>query len=374
MSDDAVARILEEYDSERDRLEQFRRKVELLVRELLAAKGHRVHSVSSRVKERDSLERKAHSTARKYSALVDVTDLVGIRIITLFDDQVDQVAEAVETEFDIDKRNSVDRRELMDPDRFGYLSLHYVSRLSPERRGLAEYCQYADCVAEIQIRSILQHAWAEIYHDLGYKSREGIPRDFERGFARVASVLELADAEFVRLREGLRKYEADVGGQISASPESVEINQASLLSFIMTSAQVAQGDKRIAQAAQTELKDPSTTLVSTLASGLRYLGLRTISDVEREIRTQGDAPVRLAQEYYRGPAPGPGLPRGISLTFLGDLLALKGKPEERYVEYVREGLGLDGEDSEFLAPEMIDAYRRMKAKEMGASEGEVAAS
>ncbi len=368
MSDDGVAGILKQYDAERARLAQFRRKAEQLVKELLAAKGHRVHSVSSRVKDRSSLERKVQSAGRRYVTLADVTDIVGVRIITLFDDQVDEVAEVVEREFQIDGQKSDDRRKVIDPDRFGYLSVHYVARLSPQRGNLPEYVQYADCVAEIQVRSIVQHVWAEIHHDLGYKSREGIPRDFERGFARVASILEVADAEFVRLREGLRKYEADVGAQISASPESVEINQASLLSFITTNAEVERLDGRIAE----RLNEPPSTFVARCARGLRYLGLRTITDVESNIRTHGDALVGLALEQNHGRMKEAGA-RGGSLVYLGDVLALRGDSEKEYFRYLREGLDLDEWSIDEAWGGTIDAYRRMKAEETGASDSGKAA-
>lgn len=62
-------------------------------------------------------------------ALEDITDLAGIRIITYFADQVDLIASFVEEEFEVDRSNSVDKRELIDPEKFGYLSLHYVVKL-----------------------------------------------------------------------------------------------------------------------------------------------------------------------------------------------------------------------------------------------------
>jgi putative GTP pyrophosphokinase len=80
------------------------------------------------------------------------------------------VAELIEREFVIDRDNTVDKRKQLDPDRFGYLSLHHIVQLGPTRSQLVEYSSFGGIKAEIQTRSILQHSWAEVEHDLGYKS------------------------------------------------------------------------------------------------------------------------------------------------------------------------------------------------------------
>ncbi len=59
---------------------------------------------------------------------------------------------------------------LLQEERFGYQSIHYLVKLKGERARLAEYRNLKDGVVEIQIRTILQHAWAEIEHDIQYKS------------------------------------------------------------------------------------------------------------------------------------------------------------------------------------------------------------
>ena len=145
-------------------------RMETLLRQLLREREIPVHSISSRLKSRGSLAKKVERKGTSYSDLSDVTDLAGLRIVTYFSDQVDEIAGLIESEFQLDHHNSIDKRADLDPDRFGYLSLHYVVSLSPSRAALTEYRALAGLKAEIQIRSILQHAWAEIEHDLGYKT------------------------------------------------------------------------------------------------------------------------------------------------------------------------------------------------------------
>jgi ppGpp synthetase/RelA/SpoT-type nucleotidyltranferase len=164
----------------------FTQSVHKLIDQLLEESRISVHSISSRTKEEGKIREKIGREVNKYNKLSDITDISGVRIITYFEDGVDEVAKIVEREFQIDTENCTDKRSALDPDRFGYLSLHYVAWFSKARLALTEYKRFADCKVEIQIRSILQHAWAEIEHDLGYKSKQAIPRDVRRSFSRLA--------------------------------------------------------------------------------------------------------------------------------------------------------------------------------------------
>ena len=123
-----------------------------------------IHSISHRVKDSQSLREKMNRPGKNYGQLSDITDLVGVRIITYLSEDVDRVSHLIESEFAVDRINSIDKRLTNDPDRFGYASLHKVCSLSDSRLGLTEYAMYRGLKCEIQIRTILQHAWAEIEH------------------------------------------------------------------------------------------------------------------------------------------------------------------------------------------------------------------
>lgn len=168
--------------------------------------GTLVMGLEHRVKEEKSLEGKLYRSGDWYQKLEDLTDLVGARVILYFSDDVDKIGKLVEQAFDIDWTLSSDKRTLLDPDSFGYLSLHYICSLPKESGYQEDLCNIR---FEIQIRSILQHAWAQINHDMGYKSQFGVPRTVVREFARLSGLLELADEEFVRARDHLGSYIAE---------------------------------------------------------------------------------------------------------------------------------------------------------------------
>lgn len=139
MREDLISGIIDEYDVKCALYDEFTKVTEKLLRDLLNANNIRDHYITSRLKKRDSLKDKLRRSDSQYEKLSDVTDVSGIRIITYFADEVDDVASVITREFEIDPDNSVDKRAILDPDRFGYLSLHYVAKLLPSRLQLTEY-------------------------------------------------------------------------------------------------------------------------------------------------------------------------------------------------------------------------------------------
>ena len=287
MDNKRSAEILTDFDQHYLIYEDFTPVVANLLKGILVIKEIRVHSITSRVKSRESLRRKVNREDDKYTKLDDITDLAGIRIITYFADQVDLIARIVEQEFDVDREHSVDKRELIDPEKFGYLSLHYVVKLPSYRLQLIEYQRFQHCQVEIQIRSILQHTWAEIEHDLGYKTSHAVPRDIRRSFSRLAGLLELADEEFVKIRQNLSHYETEVQAQIQQTPTTVLIDQASLKSYVLNSQYIQNLDLEISQIvkARLELND---RFFGYLTSVFTYLGVKTIAELDNIILDVGD--------------------------------------------------------------------------------------
>jgi len=108
--EDSYRRILGQYDQKLALYKELISKVHRLVEEMLQDQLIRAHTVTSRVKERDSLRKKIRDPDKSYSNLSDLTDISGIRIITYFEDDVDRVSRILEREFSIDWPNTTDKR------------------------------------------------------------------------------------------------------------------------------------------------------------------------------------------------------------------------------------------------------------------------
>ncbi len=286
------SKILGEFDEKCELFEDFTDKLGVLISELLRLEEITVHSIEGRDKKRDSLEKKLQKTEKSYNCLEDVTDISGLRVITYFSEDVDKIADIIEREFIIDQENTVDKRNLMESDRFGYLSLHYVVSLTEDRLKHTENRRFKHCKAEIQIRSILQHAWAEIEHDMGYKTELEIPQKIRRRFTRIAGLLELADTEFDSIRNRLSDYKEEVSKRIIEEPTEVLIDKLSLSSFLQEQYLVKDILQQISDRTGTMVIDDYNWSLSTVLSELDYLGINTISELEsllvknREIVTE----------------------------------------------------------------------------------------
>lgn len=208
--------------------------------EALKRRDIHIHSVEARAKSPASFEAKArradesHPDMPKYQApLAQITDLAAARIIAYFPKTLDAVDKMLKEEFEIVERS--DKGALLaQEDRLGYQSIHYLVRINSRRSALPEYSLYAAHVFEIQVRTILQHAWAEIEHDIQYKSTRLIPLEIRRRFTALAGMLEIADREFEAIQERHRDI-AEAARQTIAhgsSLENVEITPDALKAFL----------------------------------------------------------------------------------------------------------------------------------------------
>jgi putative GTP pyrophosphokinase len=253
MKEELAQEIIGKFEKDEDLYEDFAIELQSIIEDILDEYKIHFHSVPSRVKSSESLINKINRSDKNYKSLEDVTDLIGLRIITYFSEDVDRIANIIENAFKIDQVNSIDKRVALDPDRFGYLSLHYVISFKEDRLKFTEYRKYKGLKAEIQIRSILQHTWAEIEHDLGYKSKAQIPKDLRRSFSRIAGLLEIADLEFVKLRSELVKFEEDIITKINNEPFTVIIDEASLTQYLSKEDLTKSLDRNIANNSNKDL-------------------------------------------------------------------------------------------------------------------------
>ena len=325
--------LLDRYDSSVGLYRDFCARSEALLRHLLAEAGIVPHSLTSRVKERDSLRRKIQRREGAYETLSAVTDIAGVRITTFFADDVDKVAELIVREFNVDFANSIDKRTVLDPDRFGYLSLHFIVSFSDARRRLPEYSRFSEFKLEIQIRSILQHAWAEIEHDLGYKNARAVPREILRQFARLAGLLELADEQFVAIRNFLSRYEAEVGARIAQEPEEVLLNKVSIHEYYNSAPLPRELDEQIAEILGVQLQ--AARDLSIHLESLAFVGVETVAELALNLTKNVEAIRNLARYFTTEDedVEGGWVEAGICFFYLCYILALRTQDSEFLARY-----------------------------------------
>lgn len=307
-------------------LDQYGSNVSAIISELLLDSGIQTHSVTHRVKDFKSASRKYSLRPGRYKDLSDLTDVLGVRIITFFPYDVDKAAKVLEKELSVDRDNTVDKRKLLDPDKFGYLSFHYVVQLSNSRSKLVEYKRFSELRFEIQIRSILQHAWAEIEHDLGYKAEGTAPSEIKRSFSRLAGLLELADEEFERIREKLNVYDTHVNEVIDSAPQTLMLDQSTVAAALRKEDILLNLDQAIARADNSKLNENfSIDYVSSETRQLKTLGVKDIESLLKIAQAYMPYVEKFAEYWLKNDDsehdPNASFSRGIGLFYLSYVIA-----------------------------------------------------
>ena len=270
--------ILDEY---RDRLPILNKQKEVvldILKRTLKENNMVVTAIEGRVKTENSLAGKLELKGNKYHTIDDITDIVGVRIITFFSDEVDKIAALVERMFEIDWDNSVDKRKMLEIDRFGYMSLHYICRLPKALHEDPQQPLLNEMRFELQMRTALQHVWANMQHDTGYKSEVEIPMEHQRSLNRLAGILELADEQFSRIRKEINDYRRNVQSLVaSGNFDEVPLNGDTFRSYCELRPFRRLAEK-IATINQAELYDDSPMPYYNV---LLHLNMKTIGDVER---------------------------------------------------------------------------------------------
>lgn len=177
----------------------FTNNLKNLIESLLQVSNVNYHIIESRTKSIESISDKINR--KQIDTVIELTDLSGIRIITYYQDDVDAIEKIILGNFKVDESNSINKSNLYKSNEFGYLSVHYIISLNNQREKLDEWKNFVNLKAEIQVRTVLQHSWASISHELSYKKTYEIPKQLERKLYRLAGLFELADEQFLNIRE-----------------------------------------------------------------------------------------------------------------------------------------------------------------------------
>ena len=303
--------IMQEYYDNLPIFNRAKEGLQQIIQTTLKEAGVRTAVIESRIKTEDSLAGKLELKGNKYKSLSDITDIIGLRVITFFTDDVDKVATAIEKLFVIDWENSVDKRKIHEIDSFGYLSLHYI-------------CSHETLPFrfEIQLRTILQHAWANMDHDTGYKSGVEIPRQYRRAMSRLAGMLELIDDEFSKIRSELTDYRRQVQQLVaSGNLSEVQLDGDSFRSYLGLNP-FNRLNRKIASVNQAEIQEVS---LMPYMSIFKWLGCNTLGDIDKFISKYSEGAYQIA--CYQ-----------IGLTDL-DIISSSIGPQNLCIAYILKGGG-----------------------------------
>lgn len=169
MSDDRIEKLMEEYNHHRDLYREFCNTIVFLLKTLLKNNGIQYQLVSSRVKEENSLRTKLTETKAlsKLTSIKKLDDVAGSRVIFYLESEINNFIYLIHQEFEVIKSNL----RYTEDD---YNAHHLIIKFKEERLKLTEYAQFKDLRCELQLTTVLFHAWSEVSHNITYKTPKDI--------------------------------------------------------------------------------------------------------------------------------------------------------------------------------------------------------
>lgn len=241
-----------------------------LIESILKNEAVEFLNVTYRTKTAEAIREKI--VRKGYDDIVEqMTDVSGVRIITFLDSQVRKISDLIRETFEIDKKNSLDRGQILGDDRVGYRSIHFVCSLGPKRRDIMEYKDIDSLKFEIQVRTVLQHAWAELTHDRSYKFGGTLPSDIQRKLNLYSGMLEIADTAFDEIANSIDEYRRKLQTEQQSKFRSEPLNSISIDQFF----------QRVSKKYSLAF---DTSVINNLSiKELEIFGLNNLGDIENLI-------------------------------------------------------------------------------------------
>lgn len=312
--------ILGQFDARHSDLNKLKDKALALIKDVLTEHEGDIFAYEARVKKRESLEEKLERKNGKYQDLDDLTDIVGIRIITYYTDHAEKIAEVLKGKFDFDAENSEDKLTKLEHNEFGYRSIHLVLSLGEERANLHEYASIAAIRFEVQIRSNLQHAWANTEHGMGYKDSGAVPKELRRKLYSLAGIFEIADNEFIEIRKRNERLEHNITKAINnnntAILENISIDPNSLRGFFKSELWRGIEDRTAQRLNATLTEDYWEHGLERFATALEQVRIRNLDELVKTIDFHKFRMPHLIAQDLSPSSYGKELSRGFACLYL----------------------------------------------------------
>lgn len=260
--------VIEKFVRDRSKYEELCAEVVFILKKRIRECGIETASITSRVKTEESFREKLKR--KHYTDPIQLTDLAGTRVVCLYRDDVDKVIDIIRADFTVvEHTNKFDE---LGVNKFGYGAQHLLVQLGKSSSG-ARYDDLKELVCEVQIRTVVQDAWAIIQHHLLYKSESQMPTQLQRKLNCLAGLFETVDDQFEMIKAKRESYLNEVrhtAGTWATFLES-ELNLDTFKKYIV----LEYPDRRV------ETFDGQMRLV---LDGLLAAGYKTLNDLDCVMR------------------------------------------------------------------------------------------
>lgn len=221
---------------------------------------------------------------KKYQNPFDeITDLSGVRLVYLYASDKSKLEKLIEEEFDIHEK--VDKISDQGVERFGYGALHYIVSIKEQHAG-ARYDDLRSVRCEVQVRTILQDAWAIVAHHLSYKHEQDIPDELKRKLHALSGLFETADDQFENINHARQEYQIKL-------KKSIEINSVwSLEAEVNLDSLIAYMSWKFPNRNISEVD-----AAADLLEELKTFGYKTLKSIDEAVARSWDAILAYEEKY-----------------------------------------------------------------------------
>lgn len=258
-------------------------EVQYILQEGIKMAKIEVSAITYRVKSMESFARKFINKAQK-SSIYEIKDIAGVRLVHLYRSDFPAIEEILQTKFKVlQKKDKIKSRQV---DEFGYNAVHFLVTLKEKYAG-ARYVDLKDLICEIQVRTVMQDAWAIIEHHLAYRQKQAVPKILKRELLQLSAILENADNQFDRIRNECEKYISTIEKTRRNKNKffDFEINIVTLKTYFkieFPTKQLSYGDSQIA----------------VWIGELYRAGYKKIADIENLLKKTAVARQKLHRNFF----------------------------------------------------------------------------
>lgn len=195
-----IEKFIDEYKSQQSTYKEFGKIVSKIIRTILKNNEFRYQVVSNRSKGINSLRKKIieHKRFQELKTVTEVDDLAGCRIIFYLDSDIQRFTHYIYEEFDVIKEEPKYSED-------EYNALHFVVKFNKDRLNLMEYAKFSSLKCEIQLTTVLYHAWSEMNHDIIYKPQKELSNFDKQTFSSLKK--EFSDVMKNHIKEAQHTFD-----------------------------------------------------------------------------------------------------------------------------------------------------------------------
>ncbi|OAS13604.1 GTP pyrophosphokinase [Paenibacillus oryzisoli] len=239
--------VIRQFLNMQQQYEQLCNEVAYILERSINNAGIHIAAITYRAKAFDSFVEKI--TRKHYNdPFKEITDFAGVRAVYLYNRDINAIDEIINSNFNVIEK--INKSDLNGIDKFGYGAVHYLVTLGKDTSG-ARYDDLKESICEIQVRTVLQDAWAVIDHHLVYKKESDAPPFLKRKLNSLAGLFELADDYFDQIRTARESYISSITNV--ENPEELldqQINVDTVTAFLnqkYPDKQVSNGDNHLSK-------------------------------------------------------------------------------------------------------------------------------